>query len=374
MSAAVRDYYEILDVPRDASSSDIKKAFRRLARELHPDVNKHDPEAEEKFKQTAEAYEVLSDQQRRETYDRFGHEGLRSGGFDPGFSHFSNISDIFETFFGGDPFTDAATAPRDTRGNDIGFEVVISLAESAKGVSKEIEYEHVEQCPECHGNGAEPGTPIETCGQCKGAGQVREAVRTAFGQMVRMSVCSDCGGEGKISTSPCRGCAGQGRYRAGKKLTVDIPAGIANEQRIRIADRGDAGARGGQQGDLYVLVRVEQDERFERDGNHLITMIEVPMHTAAIGGTVAVPTLEGDEETEIPAGSQSGERVVLKGEGFPSIEGRGRGDLVAYLSVLIPRHLSDEQRKILQQFEKKVDDKTYSRDKRVFKRLRDMLR
>ncbi len=161
MSPAVRDYYEILGISRDASSTDIKRAFRKLARELHPDVNKHDPEAEEKFKQAAEAYEVLSDSQRRETYDRFGHEGLRSGGFDPGFSHFSNISDIFETFFGGDPFADATTAQRDTRGSDIGIEVEISLAESAKGVSKEIEYEHVEQCPECHGNGAEPGTPIE---------------------------------------------------------------------------------------------------------------------------------------------------------------------------------------------------------------------
>ncbi len=189
-----------------------------------------------------------------------------------------------------------------------------------------------------------------------------------------MAHCNVCGGEGKISSSPCKGCAGQGRFRAGKELTVDIPAGIAGGQRIRIADRGDAGARGGQHGDLYVQVRVEQDERFGREGDHLVTLIEVPMHTAATGGTMTVPTLEGDEETEIPAGSQSGERIVLKGKGFPSLEGRGVGDLIIYLSVLIPRHLNDEQRKLLQQFEKEVDEKTYKRDRRVFTRLRDMLR
>lgn len=374
MSQAVRDYYEILDVSRDSSDAEIKKAFRKLARELHPDVNKHDPEAEEKFKEAAEAYEVLSDSQRRQTYDRFGHEGLRSGGFDPGFSHFSNISDIFETFFGSDLFSDATSGPRDTRGGDIGAEIGITLAESARGVSREIEYELVERCPHCHGNGAEPGTPIEGCGQCNGSGQMRSQVRTAFGQMVHSSVCNACGGEGSTATSPCSECSGQGRYRSSKKLTVDIPAGIANGQRIKLAGRGDAGARGGQQGDLYVIVRVKPDERFEREGDHLVTLTDVPMHTAALGGTVKVSALEGDLEVDIPAGSQPGERVLLKGKGFPSLEGRSGGDMVVFLNVMIPKRLDDEQSDLLRDFGERADDETYSRDRGVFNRLRNLLR
>ncbi len=374
MSPAVRDYYEVLGVGREASESEIKSAFRKLARELHPDVNKHDPEAEEKFKEAAEAYEVLSDSQRRQTYDQYGHDGLRSGGFDPGSSHFSSISDIFDAFFGGDPFGGASTGARDTRGGDIGVKVEIALKDSAKGVSKEIEYALVEQCPECNGNGAEPGTPIQTCKQCKGTGQMRAVMQTAFGQMVRATTCNECGGEGKMASKPCSGCAGQGRYRARKKLTVDIPAGISDGQRIRIAGRGDAGARGGSQGDLFVQVRVKQDERFQREGDHLMTLLDVPMHTASLGGKISVPTLEGDEEAEISAGAQSGDKIVLKGLGFPSLEGRSHGNLIVYLNVMIPKRLSDEQRQMLQQFEKSVDEKTYGRQGGVFKRLRDALR
>lgn len=374
----MKDYYEILGVSRDAHKAEIKKAFRALARQLHPDVNKHDPEAEEKFKQAAEAYEVLSDDERRRTYDLFGYEGLRSGGQQPNFSDFGTISDLFNAFFGDDLFGGGFGGRTTTRrgpmeGDDIGVAVTISLAASAQGISREVDYEVVDLCEACSGNGAKPGTPILTCERCQGSGQVRTVSQSVFGSLVRTAACNHCHGEGKIAQTPCGSCGGQGRKKTRKSLTVDIPAGIADGQRIRISGAGDAGVYGGPPGNLYAIVRVEGDERFRRDGNDLVTTVEVPMHVAALGGTVSVPTLTGEREIEIDAGTQPGEVVVLRNLGFPSLDGHGRGSLRTYLDVVIPQKLDDRQRGQLEGFAAATTSETYKRKGHVsvFQRIRD---
>ena len=346
-----RDPYEVLGVERDADAGEVKKAFRRLARELHPDVNSHDPEAEEKFKEAAEAYEILSDSERRATYDRFGFEGLDSRGYASQAHGFGSFADIFDAFFGGDPFGAAFGRGGGGRvqGGDIAVEVDVTLAEAATGQTVDVSYELVDTCEHCNGNGAEPGTPIETCPTCGGAGRVRAVTRTAFGQLVREQACDTCGGDGRIATEPCRECGGRGRRAVRKTLQVEIPAGIADEQRIRLSGRGHAGERGGPPGDLYVLVRVAEDERFLRDGSNLVTVVDVPAPAAALGTTVTVPTLDGDEEVEVAPGTQPGSVVTLRGRGMPTI-GRGRrGDQQVVLNVVIPRNLSPRQSELLEE-------------------------
>jgi molecular chaperone DnaJ len=346
-----RDPYEVLGVARDAEAGEIKKTFRRLARELHPDVNSHDPEAEEKFKEAAEAYEILSDAERRATYDRYGFEGLDSRGFASQAHGFGSFADIFDAFFGGDPFGAAFGRGGGGRiqGGDIAVEVEVTLAEAATGKQADVAYELVDTCEHCRGNGAEPGTPIETCPTCAGVGRVRAVTRTAFGQLVREQACETCGGEGRIPSEPCRECGGRGRRAVRKSLQVDIPAGIADEQRIRLTGRGHAGERGGPPGDLYILVRVAEDERFLRDGSNLVTVVDVPAPAAALGTKVTVPTLDGDEEIEIAAGTQPGSVVTLRGRGMPAI-GRGRrGDQQVVLNVVIPRNLTRRQSELLEE-------------------------
>jgi molecular chaperone DnaJ len=346
-----RDPYEVLGVERDADDTEIKKTFRRLARELHPDVNRHDPEAEEKFKEAAEAYEILSDTERRSTYDRFGFEGLDSRGYASQAHGFGSFADIFDAFFGGDPFGAAFGRGGGGRiqGGDIAVEVDVSLAEAATGKTVDVTYEVVDTCEHCHGNGAEPGTPIETCPTCSGAGRLRAVTRTAFGQLVREQACDTCGGDGKIASEPCRECGGRGRRAMRKTLQVDVPAGIADEQRIRLSGRGHAGEHGGPPGDLYVLVRVAEDERFLRDGSNLVTVVDVPAPAAALGTKVTVPTLDGEQEIEVPVGTQPGTVVTLRGRGMPTV-GRGRrGDQQVVLNVVIPRNLTERQGELLEE-------------------------
>ena len=346
-----RDPYEVLGIARDADDTEIKKTFRRLARELHPDVNRHDPEAEEKFKEAAEAYEILSDDERRATYDRFGFEGLDSRGYASQAHGFGSFADIFDAFFGGDPFGAAFGRGGGGRvqGGDIAVEVEVSLAEAATGRAVDVTYEVVDTCEHCHGNGAEPGTPIETCPTCGGAGRLRAVTRTAFGQLVREQACDTCGGDGKIASEPCHECGGRGRRAVRKTLQVDIPAGIADEQRIRLGGRGHAGERGGPPGDLYVLVRVAEDERFLRDGSNLVTVVDVPAPAAALGTKVTVPTLDGEEEIQVTAGTQPGTVVTLRGRGMPTV-GRGRrGDQQVVLNVVIPRNLTERQGELLEE-------------------------
>src|SRR3954453_10369297 len=255
-----RDPYEVLGVARDADERQVKKAFRALARELPPDVNRHDPAAEEKFKEAAEAYEILSDADRRAVFDRYGFEGLDSRGYQPAGHGFGSFGDIFDAFFGGDPFGFGGGGPGRVQGGDVAVEVAIDLEQAATGAQVDVSYEPVGTCEHCNGNGAEPGTPIETCPRCEGAGQLRSVTRTAFGQLVRTHACDACGGEGKVPQQPCRECAGRGRKAVRKTLEVDVPAGIADEQRIRVTGRGPAGERGGAGGGVYVLGRGHEEQ------------------------------------------------------------------------------------------------------------------
>jgi molecular chaperone DnaJ len=344
-----RDPYEVLGVARGASEADVKKAFRRLARELHPDVNRHDPEAEEKFKEAAEAYEILSDAERRATYDRYGFEGLDSRGFASAAHGFGSFADIFDAFFGGDPFGafGGRAAGGAIQGGDIGAEVSVTLEEAARGTTVQVTYDLSDVCEHCEGSRAEPGSSVHACTNCGGAGRVRAVSRTAFGQLVREQVCEVCGGEGQVPSEPCTACGGRGRKAVRKTLDVDVPAGIADDQRIRLPGRGHAGERGGPPGDLYVLVRVADDERFVRDGSDLVSVVDVPAPVAALGATVTVATLDGSEEIEIPAGTQPGTVITLRGKGMPAIGRRGRGDQQVVLNVVTPRKLTARQKELL---------------------------
>ena len=358
-----RDPYEVLGVGRSADETEIKKAFRRLARELHPDTNSTDPEAESKFKEAAEAYEILSDGDRRRQYDAYGHDGLRSGGYAPNFDGFGSVSDLFSAFFGAGGFDSAfgtgrgGRGPVPVQGGDVVVAVSVDLGQAARGERVEVAYEADVRCEHCHGNGAEPGTPIVTCPRCEGSGQLQTIARTAFGQMVRTALCDRCGGDGRIPEQACSVCHGAGMVREQRTLAVDVPAGIADGQRIRLSGRGHAGERGGPNGDLYVLVRVEEDKRFVRDAEDLHTVIDVAAPLAALGTTVQVPSLEGDLPVEIPAGTQPGATITLRSRGLPPI-GRGRtGDLHVHVNVVIPRKLSREQRDLLEQLASSHDER-----------------
>ncbi|MDX6666120.1 MAG: molecular chaperone DnaJ [Solirubrobacteraceae bacterium] len=377
-STTPRDPYEVLGVGRDADETAIKKAFRRLARELHPDVNAEDPEAGEKFRECAEAYEILSDPERRATYDRYGHEGLRSGGWQPRSDGFGSLSDLFDAFFGagsgaGGIFGGGGrSGPR--QGGDVAVAIDIDLAQAATGASVEVAFEAVDVCEHCRGNGAEPGTPITTCERCGGQGMLQAVSRTPFGQVVRHVACDTCGGDGKIPETPCTVCRGQGREVAQRTLTVDVPAGIADGQRIRLAGHGHAGDPGGPPGDLYALVRVKPDERFLRDGEDLITALDVPAPLAALGAELSVPTLAGPQPVAVPAGSQPGDVINLKGRGMPVLRRPGRsGDLRVVLNVVIPRKLSKDQRRMLEELSASITDKNLESDEGLTAKLRRLL-
>ncbi|HEY2319572.1 MAG TPA: molecular chaperone DnaJ [Solirubrobacteraceae bacterium] len=380
MSAAQtpRDYYEVLGIARGADDAEIKKAFRRLARELHPDVNS-EPDAEERFKEAAEAYEVLSDADRRATYDRYGHEGLRQGGYAPNFEGFGSVADIFEAFFGGGGFGGSAFGSGifgggrgggAVQGGDVAVGAEITLVQAAQGAPVEVSYDAVSTCEHCRGNGAEPGTPITTCTNCDGTGQLRVVSRTPFGQMVRAAVCDVCQGEGKIPETPCHECGGRGRKVERAKVSVDVPAGIDDGQRIRITGRGHAGERGGPPGDLYVQIRVKADPRFVRHDDELVTVVDVAAPLAALGTTVEVPTLEGATELEIPAGIQPHESITIRGQGMPALRGRRRGDMRVIVNVVIPRHLKKEQKELLEQLSESLTEHNLRTDEGVLGKLK----
>ena len=371
MATAERDYYELLGVERGAGDPEIKRAFRKLARELHPDVSDA-PDAADRFKEIAEAYEVLSNPETRELYDRYGHAGLQRGGFSPGHVDLGNLSDIFSAFFGDGVF--GGRQSRSTRGGDVAAQVEISLEEAYTGAKVSVPLRVAVECDRCGGNGAEPGTSPTTCPSCAGAGVVQQVSQSVFGQFVRQSTCARCGGAGRIVETSCEDCDGDGRVVENHTLDVDIPPGIHDGQQIRAQGEGHAGLAGSRRGDAYVHVRVLPHERLVRDGDDLVTAAQVTMTDAALGVTVAVPTPEGDLELELPAGTQPGEVRVVRGRGMPSLQSGRRGDLRVHVEVGVPRKLDAEQRALLTEFGERLGEDAYRDDDGFFERLKSAFR
>ncbi len=346
-----RDYYEVLGVPRNASNEDIKKAFRKLAFQYHPDRNREDG-ASEKFKEINEAYEVLSDADKRASYDRFGHNGpenIFGRGFE-GFD-FGGFGDIFEAFFGGTT-TASRQAPR--RGGDIRTRISVSFEEAALGTKKEIEITRTEVCATCHGTRSRPGTQPGRCPECNGTGQIRRVQRSIFGQFINTAACGRCRGEGTLITDPCPECKGSGLQKQRRRISVGIPAGIDYGNTIRMTGEGDAGYRGGPAGNLYVDISVSRHKFFAREGNNVIYELPVNFAQAALGTEVEVPTLYGENRLKIPAGSQTGKVFRMKDKGIPRLHGMGRGDQLVVLRVVTPESLNKEQRRLFEELAKSL--------------------
>jgi molecular chaperone DnaJ len=371
MATAERDYYELLGVARDASETEIKKAFRRLARQLHPDVSE-EPDAEERFREVSEAYEVLSNSETRQLYDRYGHAGLKGGNFRPSHADFGSLGDLFSAFFGDEVF--AGGGARSARGADVAAQVEIELVEAARGTKRSVPYDAAAACARCTGSGVEPGTPVSTCPTCAGHGRVQQVSRTVFGEFVRQAACPACSGTGQRVEHPCTECQGQGRVVEERELEVDIPPGIHDGQRIRLSGEGHAGVLGGRSGDVYVLVRVKPDARFVREGNDIFSAVDLTMVEAALGTTATVETLEGPVELEFEPGTQPGEIRVLRGKGMPVLQSFGHGDHRVLVNVAVPRQVTEEQRRLLEQFEELSGDGTYRHDETFFDKLKSAFR
>lgn len=350
-----RDYYEVLGVSKSASPDEIKKAYRKLTKENHPDLHPGDKACEERFKEANEAYEVLSDEEKRKKYDQFGHAafdpnaGFGGGGFGGGFGGFSDLGDIFGDIFGfGGGAARNPNAPR--KGESVRTNVTVSFEEAAFGCEKEVTVARVEQCPDCKGNGCAPGTTPEVCPDCKGTGSVRTTQRTPFGIAQSTAPCSRCRGTGKIIHQPCKTCRGMGNIRRQHKVKVNVPAGIDNGQTISRPGYGNAGTNGGQAGDLLVTVMVRPHPRFERDGSSVLIEQEISFAQATLGAEVEVPTLDGNVKLVIPEGTQPGTVMRLRGKGIPYLRGSGRGDQFVTVSVAVPKNLSSHQKELLRQF------------------------
>ena len=348
--ATQRDYYEVLGVPRGASDAEVKRAFRKLAQRWHPDVNT-DAGADHRFKEINEAYQVLSDPQRRRAYDLFGRSGLGETAQEYGpFSGFGTFGDLFDAFFGG-PGSGAARRPRPPAGSDLRYDLAITFAEAIRGTEKELVFDTLDRCATCGGSGARAGTSPTTCAQCGGRGEVRIARPTMLGQMINVTRCPQCRGEGKVVAEACPDCAGEGRRPRSKRLTVAIPPGIDDGHQIRLSGEGEAGPRGGTVGDLYVAVHVKPHPALRREGTELYHDLRIPMAEAALGTRVTVPTADGDEQIEIKPGTQPGAEIRLRGRGVPHLRRPGtRGDLHVLVDVRVPTRLTRRQREILEAF------------------------
>ena len=348
--AVKRDYYEVLGVPRDASDEEIKRSYRRAAQRHHPDIDSSDG-AEQRFKELNEAYRVLSDRQRRTAYDMFGHAGVdgastgAGGGFGGGFGPFG---DIFDAFFGGSP-AGARGRRRVVAGADLRYDLTIEFAEAMAGVTREINFPTLVQCSTCEGTGAEPGSQPEKCPECNGTGEKRRVAQTILGQMVNITACPRCNGEGSIVSTPCQVCRGEGRIREQRTLKVDVPAGIDSGQRIAIEGQGEAGPRGGPPGDLYVAVTVREHASLLRRGTELYYELPVSFPQAALGASLEIPTVEGAEQLAVPAGTQGGTEIRLRGRGVPRLRGLGRGDLHVIVTVVVPHKPSKRERELLKE-------------------------
>ncbi|MSQ01944.1 MAG: molecular chaperone DnaJ [Myxococcales bacterium] len=358
---AKREYYEVLGVARDASQAEIKKAFRALAMKLHPDKNPGDREAEARFKEVAESYEILGDEQKRQMYDRFGHEGLRGAGMNSGFQSsedvFSHFADIFGDLFG---FRGAGGQRGPRRGADLEYPLTIEFIEAVKGVEKEISYPKHDSCQQCAGSGARAGSEPQTCGTCRGAGEV---VQQAQMFLRIRTVCPGCNGRGKVVRDPCGGCTGTGRTRREEKLKVNIPAGVDEGMQLRLTGKGEAGEPGGPAGDLYVTIRVAEHDVLKRDGTNIIVRRTIPYVLAVLGGELVVPTVDGEETLAIEHGTPSGKVITMRGKGVSAIHGRGRGDQLVQLVVDVPRQLSAREEELLRDLAKaqgvKIRDRSF---------------
>jgi molecular chaperone DnaJ len=345
--AIKRDYYEVLGVGRNCTAEELKRAYRKLALQYHPDRNPNDPQAEARFKEVNEAYEVLSDASKRQRYDSFGHAGTQGmPGFDFGGAGFGGINDIFDMFFGA---TGARTRTGPRRGADLRLDLRLTFEEAVFGIERELTIPRAEPCDACQGSGAEPGTSPQTCPQCRGSGQVRRATQSIFGQIVNVASCPRCGGEGRVIERPCRKCSGSGHRPGEKKIRVNIPAGVDNGSQIRLASEGEVGPRNGTPGDLYIVIQVKPHAVLKRNGTDVVYELPLSVAQAALGDTVEIPTVDGPERVEIPAGTQYGKVIRIHGRGVPHVRSGRRGDQIIYVRVVIPTNLTQEQKDALRQ-------------------------
>jgi molecular chaperone DnaJ len=376
-AASKRDYYEVLGVARDASAEQIKKAYRTLARQYHPDLNKAS-DAEAKFKEISEAYEVLSDTDKRAMYDRFGHAGLggAAGGFDPfaggGFGG-DIFSTIFDAFVGQGARGGAASQRAGIRGSDLRYHLSLEFEEAIFGTEKEIHFDRLEECTTCGGSGAEPGTDPIRCPKCNGQGEIR--TRAPIFNMLTVMTCDECGGTGKKIAVPCRECRGSGRRRASRTLTVKIPAGVDEGAQIRLRGEGEGGARGGPAGDLFVTLNIKPHKLFQRNGNDIVLEMPLNIAQAALGAELRIPTIDGETELDIPPGTQGGEVFRIRGKGVPYLRGNGRGDQLVVTKVVVPTKLTEKQRELLRQLSVELGGEDDGHDEGgFFAKIRDALR
>lgn len=368
-----RDYYEILGVPRTASPDDLKGAFRKLARQYHPDVNKS-PDAEERFKEINEAFAILSDPEKRAAYDRYGHAGVRGAGQDVNVD-FSNFADIIEDFFGFGGFGRSQQRSRNVprRGADLQYKVYLTFEEAVFGAEKEIEITRDEVCTTCFGAGAEPGTNPTRCTTCNGTGEVRQVRQTLLGSMVQVTTCPTCNGRGEVIATPCHTCAGRGLERKVRIKTVSIPPGVDSGNQIRLAGEGQPGINGGPNGNLYLMVEVKQHQYFRRKGNDILLDLRINVAQAALGADVQVPTVDGMDSLRIPTGSQPGKVLRLRNKGVPFLRGSGRGDQLIVLNVEVPTRLTADQRKLMEQLASSLGSDVRPQERGFFDWLKDTL-
>jgi molecular chaperone DnaJ len=381
--ATKRDLYEVLGLSQNAAPEEIKKAYRKMARTYHPDVNRDDPDAAEKFKEINDAYEILSDSEKRAAYDRFGHDAFdptrNNGGFGGGFGGFGDfgdmggINDIFDLFFGGAGTAGRRARTGPQRGADREIRLEINFEDAIFGLEKEIEIARVEKCDKCNGNGAEPGSSIKTCPDCHGSGQVRNVQSTPFGRFETVRPCGRCHGEGKVIEKPCSACRGTGQVRKNRKIEVRIPAGVDNGSRMRIQNEGEQGVRGGPPGDLYITIMVRPHQRLQREGYNLITTQTIDFVQAALGAQVEIPLLGGASHIlNIPEGTQPGDIITVKGKGIPHLHSHRQGDLKVKIEVSIPKRLNKRQRELLMAFNDDGDEDK-SGKKGLFEKFKDAM-
>lgn len=374
-----RDYYEVLGVSRSATDDDLKKAYRQLARQYHPDLHPDDPTAEEKFKEITEAYEVLSNSEKRQIYDQYGHDGLENGGMGSGMGGFSDVSDILESLFGGmggmfgggRMASANASAPR--QGKDIQTSTTIDFMEACNGKSQNVQIQRMETCPDCHGSGSAGDGGSEICPDCQGRGTVKATQRTPFGIISSSKPCPHCGGKGRIIKSPCQKCRGAGRVRVTKNISVDIPAGIDDGQMIRVSGMGDSGVNGGPSGNLLVAVNVKAHPVFQREDYDIHCDIPITYAQAVLGDEIVVPTIDGNVKYRISEGTQTGTVFRLRGKGVKKLQRADRGDQYVKVYVEVPKGLNKKQKEMLQQFEASLETKNYAKRDSFFKKLKDLI-